>query len=62
MTTIYEETRKIRRVSKTHPRSLILTIPPTVRDIMKFEHGTSISIEVCLDENEETYLRIQKID
>ncbi len=62
MTKIYEETRNIRCVSKSHPKSLILLIPPTVRDIMKFEHGTSIHIEVCLDENEEKYLTVRKID
>ena len=54
--------KKIRRDTAARPKSLILPIPAQVRDIMKFEHGTEISMEVCLDENEEMYIKVQKID
>ena len=55
--------KKIRRDTKARPKSLILPIPAQIRDIMKFEHGTEVTIEVCLNENKEMYLRVQeKID
>ncbi len=31
-----------------------------IRDIMEFEHGTEIDIEVCLDENNEKIVKIRK--
>lgn len=62
MTTLLKLRTKIRHRSQKQHQALILNIPAAARDIMKFEHGTSVSIEVCLDENEEMYLRVQKID
>ena len=62
MTKIYETTRNLRRSSKKSYKSLLLAIPPEIRDIMKFEHGTQLKIEICLDENEEKYLKIRKIE
>lgn len=57
MTKIYETHNKIRKVSNTHKKSLILPIPATIRDIMNFEHGTTINWEVCSNENEK-YIKI----
>ena len=62
MTLLLETRTKTRRRSKKQQQALILNIPAQVRDIMKFEHGTEISMEVCLDENEEMYIKVQKID
>ncbi len=53
--------KKIRRDTAARPKSLILPIPAQIRDIMEFEHGTEITITVCLDKNNEKYLRVQKI-
>jgi len=59
MTTIYETTGKIRRVSKKS-KSLILPIPPEIRDLMKYEHETPIKWEICLDEQNKKYIKIYK--
>ncbi len=56
---IFEAENKIRMVSKKQPKSLILPIPATIRDIMNFEHGTPIKWEICLNENEK-YVKIYK--
>jgi len=60
MTTLLKIGGKLRRPSKQRPKSLILSINPMIRDIMEFEHGTEIDIEVCLDENNEKIVKIRK--
>ena len=62
MTSIYKSEAKIRRASHRRPKSLILSINPIIRDIMKFEHGTNITMEVCLEENNEKIVKIRKQD
>ena len=62
MTNIFECEAKIRRASHRRPKSLILSINPTIRDIMKFEHETPIKMEVCLDENNKKFVKISKKD
>lgn len=59
MTKMYETENKLRMVSKSHSKSLILPVPATIRDIMKFEHGTPIKWEVCLNENKK-YIKLYK--
>ena len=54
--------KKIRRDTAARPKSLILPIPAQIRDMMEFEHGTEITMEVCLNENKEKYIKVQKID
>ena len=61
MTLLLETRTKTRRRSKKQQQALILNIPAQVRDIMKFEHGTEVTLKVCL-ENEKIYLRIEKQD
>ncbi len=58
MTKILETDNKIRMVSKSHSKSLILPVPATVRDIMNFKHGTHVKWEVCLNEKNEKYIKI----
>lgn len=62
MTSLIKIPSTIKWVSKQRPKSLILRIPAAVRDIMEFEHGTSINIEVCLDENDKKFVKISKED
>lgn len=54
--------KKLRKVSKQRPKSLILNIPSTIRDLMEFEAETTVSLQVCVSEDGEKYLKIQKID
>ena len=61
MVKLHETHVKTRRVSTKRPQALILPIPATIRDIMKIEHGTEVTLTVCL-ENEKTYLRVEKQD
>ena len=58
MTKILETDNKIRMVSKSHSKSLILPVQATVRDIMNFKHGTPIKWEVCLNEKNEKYIKL----
>ncbi len=60
MTTIYETKTKIRRVSKKS-KSLILPIPPEIRDLMGYTHSTKIKMEIHL-ENNEKFIQIKKLD
>lgn len=62
MTNISYFETKLRKVSNNRPKSLILSIPANVRDIMEFEHGTSVKIEVCLDQENKKFVKISKID
>ena len=59
MTSLIKVDAKIRRASHRRPKSLILSINPTIRDIMEFEHETPITMEVCV-ENEEKYVKLYK--
>lgn len=52
--------KKIRRDSKQHPKSLILSIPANMRDILEFEHGTEVILTVCSNEKNELRLVVQK--
>ena len=60
MTNISYFETKIRKVSNQRPKSLILTIPATCRDIMGFEHGTPVKLEVCTDEHNKKYIKVYK--
>ena len=62
MTNISYYETKLRKVSNQRPKSLILSIPANVRDIMEFEHGTHVKMEVCLDDNNKKYIKISKTD
>lgn len=61
MTLLLKTRTKIRRRSKKQQQALILNIPAQIRDIMKIEHGTEVTLTVCL-ENEKLYLRVEKQD
>jgi hypothetical protein len=61
MTTLLKLPTKVKHRSNTRPKSLILPIPATVRDMMELEHNSDITLEVCL-ENDQKVLKIQKID
>jgi len=61
MTLLLKTRTKIRRRSKKQQQALILNIPAQIRDIMKIEHGTEVTLTVCL-ENEKIYLRVEKQD
>jgi hypothetical protein len=49
MTKIYETNTNIRRVSKKS-KSLILPIPPSVRDLMGYHHKSKIKIEIHIED------------
>ena len=61
MTKIHEFEHKLRRVSKSHPKSLILPVPAKVRDIMDFKHDEPIKWEIHV-KNGEKYIILRKID
>ena len=61
MTLLLKTRTKIRRRSKKQQQALILNIPAQIRDIMKIEHGTEVTLTVCL-EKEKIYLRVEKQD
>lgn len=61
MTLITRIIRKVQKKSNARPKSLVLYIPAEVRDIMGFQDGTQINIDVIL-ENQEKYIKITKID
>jgi hypothetical protein len=52
--------KKIRRDSNKRPKSLILSIPANMRDILEFEHGTEVILTVCSNKNDELQLVVQK--
>lgn len=61
MTLITRITKKIQKKSKTRPKSLILYLPASVRDIVGLQDGTEVNIDVIL-ENDEKIIQIRKID
>ena len=58
---IMRTAKKLRKRSNDRPKSLVLHIPAAVRDIMEFEHGTEVQIDV-IAENDEKYVVIRKQD
>lgn len=52
--------KKIRRDNKQRPKSLILSIPANMRDLLEFEHGTDVILTVCSNEKDELQLVVQK--
>ena len=60
MTSLLKIEGILRRPSKRRPKSLILSINPSIRDIMEFEHETKIIMEVCLDEDNNKYVKMYK--
>lgn len=63
MTLILKMPLKLKKVSKARPKSLILRIPATVREIMEFKADETINIKVCLNpETKEKELIITKKD
>ena len=58
---IMQTAKKLRKRSNDRPKSLVLHIPAAVRDIMEFEHGTEVQIDV-IAENDEKYVVIRKQD
>jgi antitoxin component of MazEF toxin-antitoxin module len=61
MTLITRITKKIQKKSNARPKSLVLYIPASIRDIMELQDGTNVNVDVIL-ENEERYIKITKID
>ena len=53
--------KKLRKRSNDRPKSLVLHIPAAVRDIMEFEHGTEVQIDV-VGNDDEKYVAIRKLD
>lgn len=58
---ILKTRNKIRRDSTKRPKSLILSIPASVRDVMELEHGTEISWTICSEDDKKKII-IEKID
>lgn len=56
-TKIYETEQKLKAVSKERQKSLIFRISGALREIMQFEHGTPVKVEVCLDDTTK-YIKI----
>ena len=61
MTSILKVDAKIRRASHQRPKSLILSINPLIRELMELEHGTPVTLEVCLSKENEKYIKIRKV-
>lgn len=61
MTTLLKKQTKVRKRSNDRPKSLILLIPATVRDLLELSADDEVCLEVCM-ENEEKYLKLRKID
>ena len=51
MEILYNTINKIRKVSNRRPTALILPIPATIRDVMNFDHGTSVKWELCVEDD-----------
>ena len=59
---LFELETELKAVSKQRPKSLILRIPPSVRETMELEQGTKLKIEVCFNKEENIFLRCIKKD
>ncbi|WP_323736211.1 hypothetical protein PXD04_10070 [Methanosphaera sp. ISO3-F5] len=63
MTLLLKIKTAIKKRSNSRPKSLILYIPAQVRDLVEFEHGTPINLEVCLDDKtKKKYIKIYATD
>ena len=59
MTKIFEKEATIRKASKNRQKSLILHIPPVIRDYMELQADEQIIISANLDAGER-YIKIKK--
>ena len=59
MTLIKRLETAVKKRSNARPKSLVLHIPATVRDIMEWEHNTPVTMDVCV-ENDCRILKIYK--
>ena len=50
-------TKKLVKKSSSRPKSLVLNIPAQTRDLMQWQHGTSVNIDVIMTDNEK-YVKI----
>ncbi len=60
MTKIFEKEATIRKASKNRQKSLILHIPPVIRDYMELQADEQIIISANLDTVGERYIKIKK--
>jgi len=54
-------TKKLQKKSNARPKSLVLHIPAAVRDIMGYEHGTELILDVIV-EDDDKYVVMRKQD
>ena len=59
MVKILQKNTKIKRVSKSRPKSVILPIPAAIRDILELQHDDQVTIEACMEEKKK-YIKVYK--
>jgi len=59
MTKILQKDIQLKYVSKSRPKSLILRIPASIRDILELKYDDTVTLEACMDENQK-YLKVYK--
>lgn len=60
MTKLFQKEAKVRKASKNRPKSLILHVPPVIRDFLELEFDNDILLEACIEETGETYVKLRK--
>lgn len=58
---VQQITKKLQKKSNARPKSLVLYIPASVRDIMGYEDGTELVMDVIV-EDDDRYVVMRKQD
>ncbi len=61
MTKLFTKEATVRKASKHRPQSLILHIPPVIRDVLELKADNKIILE-AYNETGETYIKMKKQD
>lgn len=60
MTKLFKKEATVRKASKNRPQSLILHIPPVIRDVLELKADMQIILEANIDKTGETYIKMMK--
>ena len=62
MTKLFEKEAVVRKASKHRPKSLILHIPPVIRDVLELKADDNIILEAYIENTGEKHIKIRKLD
>ena len=53
--------KKLNKVSKDRPSSLLVRIPSSIRDIMKLKEKDTVRLDLMVNDQQQIYIKMYKI-